>query len=311
MSQRRLRIDSCKRGLPVAAMPLLATVLFAFTSSTAWGAASLFVSMAHSPAPAKEGTSLMIEFKVKNQGNAPSNGGLVFKVSCANTSPQGPPCSFGATSKSLGVIQPGGEVNVGPFLTQPWKAGAFRFSTSIAGRAGRPEIKTFDLVVAAVKKKGPALGASQAQPPATATPRATATTTAAIDPALAGNLKPLPRPDLTVDLDLPNNANDVLRVTVRNIGSAAAPVTTVHVTCEKKCDQFPWQACTGWPKDQSVPALAAGGTKLLVFNQQLPAWPMYYCWNKFSAKVDPTGQIGELNESNNTDGGTVSGPNQP
>jgi len=315
VSQHPLCSDRSERTRAAAATPLLAILLFAFTSSTAWGAASLFVSMAHSPAPAKEGTSLMIEFKIKNQGNAPSNGGLVFKVSCANTLPQGPPCSFAATSKSLGVIQPGGEVNVGPFLTQAWKAGTFRFSTSIGGRVGRAEVKTFDLVVAAVKTKGPALGASQSQPPATtapqAAPRDSAGTTVAANPSLPGNLKPVPKPDLTVDLDLPNNANDVLRATVRNLGSAASPATTVHVTCEKKCDQFPWQACTGWPKDQAVPALAAGSSKTLVFNQQLPAWPMYYCWNKFSAKVDPAGQISELNESNNLDGGTVSGPNQP
>jgi len=261
--------------------------------------------MAHSPAPAKESTSLTIEFKVKNQGNEPSNGALMFKVSCANTLPQGPPCSFADTTKHLGALQPGAEVNVGPFLTQPWQAGSYRFSTSIGARGVRPVVKAFNLAVSAVRAKGRTPSASQTAPAAVATaPAATA-----VKPSLSSShLKRIPAPDLTVDLDLPNNANDVLRATVRNVGTANSAATTVRVTCERKCDQFPWQACTGWPKEQAVPALGKGGTKLLVFNQQLPPWPMHYCWNKFSATVDPANQIGELNDSNNKDSGTVSGP---
>lgn len=137
----------------------------------------------------------------------------------------------------------------------------------------------------------------------------TAPATTTVKPTLnSKNLKRLPAPDLTVSLDLPNNANDVLRATVRNVGTAASAATTVRITCEHKCDQFPWQTCAGWPKEQSVPGLAKGGTKILVFNQQLPSWPMHYCWNKFNATVDPAKQIGELKESNNTSSGTVSGP---
>jgi len=305
VSQHQFRNGGAKRTVPARAIPLFAALLVVTMPNAAWSAASLFVTMAHSPAPAKEGTSLIIEFKVKNQGNAPSNGALVFKVSCANTLPQGPPCSFADTTKHLGGLQPGSEVSVGPFLTQPWKAGSFRFSTSIGARGGRPVVKAFNLGVSAVRTKGRTPSASRTAPAAVAT----APATTAIKPSLSSKaLKRLPAPDLTVHLDLPNNANDVLRATVRNVGTAASPATKVSVSCERKCDQFPWQACTGWPKEQPVPGLAKGGTKILVFNQQMPSWPMHYCWNKFSATVDPANQIGELNDSNNKDGGTVSGP---
>jgi hypothetical protein len=271
----------------------------------AFGAASLFVSMAHAPAPAQEGTSIMLEFEVSNQGDAAS-GAVVLQVSCANTQPQGPPCSFAGTTKSLGVLQPGSEANVGPFLTQPWQAGTYELTTSLGGRGRRATVKTFDLVVSSSQKK-PTAGVAQKGPAAAQTGSTTPAATISRGPIL----QQIPRPDLTVDLDLPNNANDVLRAKVRNVGTAASAATTLQVTCEKKCDQFPWLACTGWPKTVAVPALASGAAKDLVFSQQLPAWPMYYCWNKFSAKVDPANQVLELDDSNNLDGGTISGPSSP